>query len=61
MENEIRKPDVYTRNQTPDVRPGPASPADGAAQRVHNTGPGFGPETRRTEGDALNLLLTNRL
>jgi CRP-like cAMP-binding protein len=61
MENEIGKSNAYTRNQPGGGRPGPAAPGDGAGQRVTPAAPGHGLEPRRVEGDALNLLLANRL
>jgi CRP-like cAMP-binding protein len=59
MEKEYGKPNGYTRNQTRDARPG--LQADGHLQRALSHPIGLGPEARHAEGDALNLLLTNRL
>ena len=47
MENDLGKPNGYIRKQSRDARPAAA--------------PGFGLEPRRAGGEALNLLLTNRL
>ena len=55
MENDIGKMNDYTRNQSRDTRAG--FPTDNRSAPSAPTGLGSG----RTEGDALNLLLTNRL
>ncbi|HEX8335982.1 MAG TPA: Crp/Fnr family transcriptional regulator [Pyrinomonadaceae bacterium] len=59
MNNEIGNSDGYVRRQTRDARTG--LPAEGAGWRAPSAGPGLNPEPRRAEGDALNLLLANRL
>jgi CRP-like cAMP-binding protein len=61
MDNEFGKTNSYTRRQSGDGRLGSAIPANGAGQRLLSTASVFGLEPRRVEGDALNLLLTNRL
>ena len=57
--NELGKPDGYIRKQSHDVRPGLPGAADDVSSRAHSTTPGF--EARPADGDALNLLLTNKL
>jgi CRP-like cAMP-binding protein len=61
MENELGKPNGYARKRSVDLRPTAAVAGDGAAARAQSSAPGLGPEPRPAEGDALNLLLTNRL
>lgn len=61
MENQIGKTNNYTRNEPRDVRPGSVVSSESVGQRVTSTAAGPGLELRRMEGDALNLLLTNRL
>jgi CRP-like cAMP-binding protein len=57
MENEMGTSEIYTRKQSRDGRAGVL--ADDSAQRTAPSA--FGLDTQRREGDALNLLLTNRL
>ena len=57
MSNDLGKTNGYVRQQPREARM--VMPATGAGQRPTVTAPG--PETRRAEGDALNLLLTNQL
>lgn len=59
MNNDLGKFDGHTRDQSRDARPAPPAPADGAGQRAHPAAHGRGP--RPAEGEALNLLLANRL
>ena len=59
MNNDLGKTDGYARKHTPDARTGLR--AEGAGLRAHSTTSGLSPEPRRSEGDALNLLLTNKL
>jgi CRP-like cAMP-binding protein len=54
MENDLGKSNGYIQRQFRDTRP-----ADGATQHPHMPPPGLG--ARQAGGDALNLLLTNRL
>ena len=61
MENQFGKTNAYTRKDSRNARAATGVPADGAGQRAASTANGFGLEARRAEGDALNLLLTNRL
>jgi CRP-like cAMP-binding protein len=61
MENELGKPNGYTRQHSGDARTTAAGTDDGTGHRAHAATPSFGLESRRAEGDALNLLLTNRL
>ncbi|MFL6334732.1 MAG: Crp/Fnr family transcriptional regulator [Pyrinomonadaceae bacterium] len=58
MNNDLGKSNSYLPKQTRDTL---AMPADGVSQRTLHAHLGNGPETRRTEGDSLNLLLANRL
>lgn len=59
MENELRKSNGYVQKQSRDAHTAAAGAADGALQHAHTAAPRF--DARRAEGDALNLLLTNRL
>ncbi len=61
MENEIGNTDGYIRKQPHDTRPAPGVTPDGAPKRPLPASPGLGRDVRRGEGEALNLLLANRL
>jgi len=58
MNNDLGKFNSYLPKQTRDTL---AIPADGASQHTLHGPSGKGPETRRADGDSLNLLLANRL
>lgn len=61
MENEIGNTNNYIRKQPRDARPAAGVTTEGATQRTNPASHDGGEESRRAEGGALNLLLTNRL
>ena len=61
MEHEIGNIDNYIRKQPRDARPTAGMTPEGATQRTNPASHGGGEESRRAEGNALNLLLANRL
>jgi CRP-like cAMP-binding protein len=61
MDNHFGKSNAYTRTQSRDARPVTVVTADASGQRVPFAPAAASHEPRRAEGEALNLLLTNRL
>src|SRR5688572_13514461 len=61
MENEIGNTNSYIRQQPRDTHPTPGVAAEGETQRPNPASPGLGHDPRRADGEALNLLLANRL
>jgi CRP-like cAMP-binding protein len=61
IEKEFGMVDGNTREKPHAARPAAAPPAFGAGRPAAPEAPGPGPESRKADGDSLNLLLANRL